>query len=58
VPSRAAARPTRRPPSNSLARLARRLHRYLDPPERVSSTGGHLRAVDGLRLVAALMVVA
>ncbi|MEU8488857.1 hypothetical protein [Streptomyces sp. NPDC048641] len=40
------------------ARIARRLHRCLDPPECVSPVGRRLFAVDGLRLVAALLVVA
>ncbi|MET7842670.1 acyltransferase [Streptomyces sp. NPDC005356] len=40
------------------ARITRRLHRYLDPPECVSPVGRRLFAVDGLRLVAALLVVA
>ncbi|MFC9497316.1 acyltransferase family protein [Streptomyces sp. NPDC056982] len=40
------------------ARIARRLHHYLDPPDYVSPVARRLRAVDGLRLVAALLVVA
>ncbi|MFE2985900.1 acyltransferase family protein [Streptomyces sp. NPDC059262] len=39
-------------------RIARRLHHYLDPQECVSPVGRRLHAVDGLRLVAALLVVA
>ncbi|MEU6663352.1 acyltransferase [Streptomyces sp. NPDC046821] len=57
VSSRPGAPPPGCPPDKPLARLARRLHSYLDPPERAPSNGGRLRAVDGLRLVAALMVV-